>query len=58
MKGAIQFSDALIKGSENIDSEVEKMAKESGKPFLDYQGEEEDQYVPAFNDFYDKILES
>lgn len=58
MKGAIQYSDALIKGSESIDSEVEKAAKESGKPFLDYQGTEMKQYVPAFNDFYDKILES
>lgn len=58
MKGAIHFSDALIKGSETIDSEVEKAVKESGKPFLDYQGDQMEQYVPAFNDFYDKILES
>lgn len=58
MKGAISFSDALIKGSENINSKVEKAARDSGKPFLDYQGDEADQYVPAINDFYDKILES
>lgn len=58
MQGAIHFSDAIIKASENVDPQVEKFAKDSGKPFLDYQGNEMDQYVPAFNDFYDKILGS
>ncbi len=55
MKGAIDRSDALIQGSENIDSEILKYAKASGKPMLDYT-EDEDYYI-AYNKFYDKIID-
>ena len=54
MKAAIDHSDGVIKGSEKINEEVEKYAKESGKPYLDYQPEET--YIEAFNEFYDSLL--
>jgi starch synthase len=55
MKAAIDYSDALIIGSEKINAEVEAYLKESGKPFLEYHPEET--YIDAYNQFYDKIME-
>lgn len=55
IKAAIDFSDALIIGSEKINGEVEAYLKASGKTFLEYHPEET--YVDAYNEFYDKILE-
>jgi len=52
-KMAIDYSDAVIKGTENINSEVEKYVKSSGKLFLNYQPKET--YIDAYNDFYEKI---
>lgn len=51
---AIDYSDATIKGSENINEEVEQYMKATGKPFLDFQPKET--YIDAYSDFYDKIL--
>ena len=55
MKGAIDHSDALLVASPVINAEVMEYAKASGKPMLDYQGEED--YFNAYNDFYDQIIE-
>jgi starch synthase len=49
-KLAIDYSDATIKGSENINIEVENYMKESKKPFLDYQSKES--YIDSYFDFY------
>ena len=54
IKAAIDFSDALIIGSEKINSEIMSYLKESKKPYLDYQPM--DTYIDAFSDFYDKLL--
>ena len=54
IKAAIDFSDALIIGSEKINPEVMSYLKESKKPYLDYQSM--DTYIDAFSDFYDKLL--
>ncbi len=54
IKGAIDHSDALIAGSPDINPEILEYAKASGKPMLDYQGEED--YYGAYNEFYDKII--
>lgn len=56
IKSAVDYSDAIIKGSENINEEVENYALESKKPFLTYQSD--DNYVDAINDFYDSVLEN
>jgi starch synthase len=55
MKAAIDFSDALILGDEEIHPEVMDYLKSSGKPFLEYH--DKDSYIAAYNEFYDKILE-
>ncbi len=55
-KAAIDNSDALIIGSEEINPEIEAYLKESGKPYLEYQTEET--YLDAYNEFYDKVLEA
>lgn len=54
MKGAIDFSDAVIAGNETIPSELKSYITKSGKPFLAYQSPEK--YVEAFDNFYDEIL--
>jgi starch synthase len=52
-KMAVHYSDAVIKGSKKINSDVENFIHTSGKPFLDYQPK--DEYLEAYNDFYEKI---
>ncbi|MCI5776980.1 MAG: glycogen/starch synthase [Bacteroidales bacterium] len=54
MKTAIDLSDGVTVCSATASPELIEYAKASGKPVLEYQGEEN--YVAAFNDFYDKIL--
>ncbi len=49
-KLAIDYSDATIKGSETVNSELESYMKASGKPFLGYQPKET--YIDAYFDFY------
>ena len=53
-KSALDFSDGIVMASPNINPEVEKYARSLGKPILEYPGEEN--YVDAYNDFYDKII--
>jgi starch synthase len=52
-KLAIHYSDAIIKGAEKINPEVEKYINSSEKPFLDYQSK--DTYIEAYDNFYKKI---
>ncbi len=54
-KTAIDYSDAVIKGSAKINADVEKYLKKSGKPVLAYK--DMDEYVDAYNEFYDEVLE-
>lgn len=54
-KLAIDYSDAVIKGAPKINSDVEKYIKKSGKLSLDYKGA--DDYIDAYSEFYDAVLE-
>jgi starch synthase len=54
IKASIDYSDALILGSEKIQPEILDYVKKSGKPFLPYQ--DKDHYIGKFDEFYDKIL--
>jgi starch synthase len=55
MKTAINYCDGVIIGSENINAELENYIKnEINIPFLEYKNE--DNYVDAYNEFYDEIL--
>jgi len=51
---AAAYSDGLIAGSGSLPSTIMKELKNSGKPMLDYVGDEK--YVDAFSVFYDKFL--
>ena len=55
-KAAMNASDAVIKASESIHDELETYFEEISKPKLGYQTPEE--YVDAYSNFYDEILES
>ncbi len=55
IKSAIDFSDAVIIGSEKINKEVKAYLGSIDKPVLEYQSM--DDYIKAYNDFYDKVLE-
>ena len=52
-KMAVDYSDAVIQGTESINPDVKSYIKETGKLFLDYQPKET--YIDAYNDFYDKV---
>ena len=52
-KMAIDYSDAVIQGTEKINTQVRDYIKKSGKLFLDYQPK--DSYIDAYNEFYDKV---
>ena len=52
-KMAINFSDAIIQGSEDIQPELKDYISNSGKLFLPYQPK--DDYIDAYNGFYDKV---
>ena len=54
-KLAIDYSDGIIIGSKEINSEVEKYIESQDRQWLEYKNEEE--YVDAYNDFYDKLLQ-
>lgn len=52
-KLAIALSDGIIQSSAEVHPEVVAFARESGKPFLEFQKEEE--YIDAYNAFYDSL---
>ncbi|EPT32876.1 starch synthase catalytic domain protein [Bacteroidetes bacterium oral taxon 272 str. F0290] len=52
-KLAISYSDGVIQNSEKVDDRAIAFAKEKGIPFLAYQPE--DEYVPAFEHFYQRV---
>ncbi|MGZ3864655.1 MAG: glycogen/starch synthase [Bacteroidia bacterium] len=54
-KLAIDYSDGIVVSSEQVNPEVLKYAKKTGKLLLPYKSEEE--YVQACSDFYDTVLE-
>ncbi|MRT92479.1 glycogen/starch synthase [Ancylomarina sp. 16SWW S1-10-2] len=53
-KLAIDWSDAIIMGSESVNEDLVAYAKASGKIFMDHKNE--DEYVKAYSDLYDSFL--
>lgn len=53
-KAAIKAADAIIQGSEQVNSELEKYAKKINKPKLGYKDETE--YTEAYSALYDEIF--
>ncbi len=54
-KLAMDTADGVIKGSEKLNPDLEKYFKSLSKPTLGFKNEEE--YVDAFSNFYDEVLE-
>ncbi|NOY97016.1 MAG: glycogen/starch synthase [Chlorobi bacterium] len=52
-KLAIDYSDAIIQGTKQINNNIREYIQSSGKLFLDYQTKEN--YIDAYNDFYNKV---
>jgi starch synthase len=55
MKLAVQYSDGIIFGSENISQDVADYALKTKKHVLTYQPQ--DIYIDEYSKFYDKVLE-
>lgn len=53
-KLAVNWADAVVKVDANTDQDVLKFIKKSGKPMLEHS---EDNYMDAYSDFYDEVLE-
>lgn len=51
-KLAIDYADGIVQQSEHVNPEVLEYARQSGKPFLEYQG---DNYADACNRFYNLV---
>jgi starch synthase len=54
-KAAMDMADAVIQGSEKIHPDLQKYMKTLNKPVLGFKSPEE--YVEAYSNFYDEILE-
>ncbi len=52
---AMDYSDGIIAGTENLSKDIEKKIKTSNKPYLPYQNT--DEYIDAYSEFYDELLE-
>ena len=55
IKGAIDFSDAIIYGSEKVNPELKIYIESSGKPALEYQTLESN-YIDTYSGLYDQFL--
>ncbi len=54
MKNAIDFSDALIIGSENISKDLQDYLNNCKKPVLEFQSK--DSFIEKYTEFYNKLL--
>jgi starch synthase len=54
-KGAINFSDAVINGSEDMNPDVTKLVEDSKKPALGFIGLEDD-FAAGYYEFYQSML--
>ena len=53
-KLCIDNCDGIIQGSPNVNNSLLEYIKQSGKPFLDYQGEEN--YIDNYDEFYQQLI--
>ena len=53
-KFAIDYSDAVVQASPNIDKEIVSYTKNSAKPFMSYPGSKD--YIDAYQNFYSQFF--
>lgn len=56
-KGAIEYADALIIGSADVSNGLDKLLEEKGKPTLKAPTSEDEDYLSAYIEFYNSLLE-
>tara|TARA_B100001142_G_scaffold330382_1_gene398854 strand:+ start:8313 stop:9161 length:849 start_codon:yes stop_codon:yes gene_type:complete len=56
-KFAIDYSDAIIKVSDNIDKRISRHIDATKKPVMEHPGGEEGVYASSYSDFYDELHE-
>ena len=54
-KFAIDYADAIVQASPNIETDVLQHIKSTNKPFMEYPGEED--YIDAYQDFYEQFID-
>jgi starch synthase len=54
-KFAIDYADAIVQASADMDKDVFSHIKSTGKPFMPYPGSEN--YIDAYQDFYEQFIE-
>lgn len=54
-KFAIDYADAVVQASANIDKRILSHIKSSGKPFMEYPGAAD--YIDAYQDFYGQFID-
>ena len=55
-KGAVAFSDAIVIGSESLDTSVDYLSVAQDKPVLSWKNEEE--ILPAYLEFFRSLTEA
>ncbi len=55
--GAMTYSDAFVRGSEELEADLEKVIKKSKKPILTGIPEEMDKALESYQEFYNTLLE-
>ncbi len=51
----MEYADGVVIGSEGVDESIVDMARKSGKPVLEYQSPEAEDYFDNYNRFYEAI---
>ena len=54
-KHAIDYSDAIVQASSNIQKQVLDYIKSTEKPFMEYPGKEN--YIDVYQEFYKQFIE-
>lgn len=54
IKAALEFTDGIILGDDEVDKELKAFIKKSEIPVLPFQ--DRDDYADAYNEFYEKVL--
>ncbi len=51
----MEYADGIVVGSADVDEKVLEMARQSGKPVLEYQSPDAEAFFDNYNRFYDEI---
>lgn len=51
----MEYADGVVVASENVAPEILEIARSGGKPMLEYQSPEEEDFFDNYNRFYDQI---